>query len=139
MTKEMGFIAPEKTTETPPNEIREELDVVDKKIPDCRIIVPIEEKKTRMSAKRKIEEENHREAVRSELTEMSWRNASGEQIMVRDRVRSGLESDGNKITYMGAIIDDRGRRYMHVGIDGKKGLTRVTLDQDDNVISLTEI
>ncbi|MEI7620220.1 MAG: hypothetical protein WCJ57_01475 [Candidatus Falkowbacteria bacterium] len=139
MTKEMGFITPEKTVETPLNEIQEEPGVADKQTPDCRIIVPIEEKKTRMSAKRKIEEENHREAVRNELTEMSWRNASGEQIMVRDRVREELEASGNKITYMGAIIDDRGQRYMHVGIDSKKGLTRVTLDKDDKVISLTEI
>ncbi|MFA5024820.1 MAG: hypothetical protein WC523_07810 [Patescibacteria group bacterium] len=94
------------------------------------IYVSTEEKPTEISQQKEISQE---------LTDLSWRQASSEQIAVRDKIKSGIEALGNKVIYIGEILNERDKRYLHVGFEGQPGLTRVLLDKDNNIISLTKI
>ncbi|MFA4942033.1 MAG: hypothetical protein WC564_00115 [Patescibacteria group bacterium] len=83
----------------------------------------------------------HQESLGSELTDMSWYKASDKQILTRDRIKAGIEASRpkNKVNFIGPIVSDAKVRYLNVGLEGKKNLTRVVLDDDDNVINLIEI
>jgi len=115
----------------------EEKDKIGDAIP-TDIYVPIGKKQTRVSAKQA--EVLQQKEISQELTDLSWRQASSEQIAVRDKIKAGIEALDNKVTYIGEImLNEQGKRYLHVGLEGQKGLTRVILDKDNNVVSLTKI